>query len=148
MSTQMIPFLRLGHIALRVTNMADACAFYQNVFMMKVVWQPDADNVYLSCGKDNIALHKIPKGQRVYNSPPGGEVATGVTPLDHFGFMVDRKEDVDTMAERIIQMGVPIKHPVRLHRDGSYSFYIEDPDHNLIQILYEPNISQNGPITA
>ena len=27
------------------------------------------------------------------------------------------------------------------HRDGSYSFYLADPDHIVIQILYEPRIS-------
>jgi hypothetical protein len=34
-----------------------------------------------------------------------------------------------------------VVHPLRQHRDGSASFYIRDPDGNVIQLLFEPNIS-------
>jgi hypothetical protein len=34
-----------------------------------------------------------------------------------------------------------IIHPLRHHRDGSVSFYIRDPDGNVIQLLFEPSIS-------
>jgi hypothetical protein len=29
---------------------------------MRVVWEPDPDNVYLSSGTDNLALHRAPAG--------------------------------------------------------------------------------------
>ena len=28
---------------------------------MKIVWRPDADNLYLSSGSDNLALHRAPQ---------------------------------------------------------------------------------------
>ena len=37
--------------------------------------------------------------------------------------------------------GVRIIKPIKRHRDGSISFYMADPDGNVIQILYEPTIS-------
>jgi len=37
--------------------------------------------------------------------------------------------------------GVEIVHELKHHRDGSVSFYIRDPDGNIIQALYEPTIS-------
>jgi catechol-2,3-dioxygenase len=32
-------------------------------------------------------------------------------------------------------------HRPKRHRDGSYSFYVADPDGNTVQVLYEPTIS-------
>ena len=34
-----------------------------------------------------------------------------------------------------------IAKPLARHRDGSVSFYLRDPDGNVIQVLYEPSIS-------
>jgi len=128
-------------------------AFYQDILGMKVVWAPDPLNVYLSLGSDNLALHQAPKpmemlvssGAMTFADPPRPTEAVRSPPpvggLDHIGFIVACKEDVDFMAEQIGQSGVPIVKPVRLHRDGSYSFYIDDPDGNRIQILYEPHIT-------
>jgi catechol 2,3-dioxygenase-like lactoylglutathione lyase family enzyme len=99
---------------------------------MKVVWEPDPENLYLSLGKDNLALHQIPRDASLFQE--------GTHPLDHLGFIVGDKEGVDEVAERIKQAGIPIVKPLRLHRDGSYSFYINDPDGNLIQFLYDPHI--------
>ena len=122
----------LWHLALRVSDIARSRAFYQDVLGMKVVWEPDADNIYLSSGQDNLALHQ---------ATPDVCISHADSPLDHFGFFVHRKEDVDLLAKKMEEIGVILAKPVRLHRDGSYSFYIDDPDHNRIQILYSPQIS-------
>lgn len=130
------PVLRgLRHLALRVTDIRQSRAFYEQVFGMRVVWQPDPDHVYLSSGSDNLALHQIPASELgEYAGLRGGL-------MDHFGFVVETPQAVDRMWEWIEQNGVRIvKHP-RRHRDGSYSFYLADPDENTIQILYEPTIS-------
>ncbi len=142
MSEQRSPRLRgLWHIALRVQNIARSCAFYQEILGMKVIWEPDPDNIYLSLGQDNLALHQLPKGQLLIQ-PNQPLPSTEVSSLDHFGLIVDQKEDVDWMAKKMEQIGIPLVKPVRLHRDGSYSFYIEDPDRNVIQILYLPYIAE------
>jgi catechol 2,3-dioxygenase-like lactoylglutathione lyase family enzyme len=100
---------------------------------MKVVWEPDPENVYLSFGSDNLALHQIPPGETLQQGK--GQ------PLDHFGFIVENEADVDAIARKMDEAGVLILKPAKRHRDGSYSFYMADPDGNIIQILYEPHIS-------
>lgn len=108
---------------------------------MQVVWEPDVDNLYLSLGSDNLALHvspERPSGPLTQTSSPSS------SPLDHIGFIAASKENVDFMAKRMEQFGVPIVQPIRCHRDGSYSFYIDDPDGNSVQILYEPHITPTG----
>jgi catechol 2,3-dioxygenase-like lactoylglutathione lyase family enzyme len=61
--------------------------------------------------------------------------------LDHFGFVVESPEAVEEYERRMRGAGVRIVKPFKHHRDGSSSFYMADPDGNVIQILYEPHIS-------
>ena len=106
---------------------------------MKEVWQPDAENLYLSGGGDNLALHQVPRAEVAKFQPRRGQF------LDHFGFIMDSPEAVDRMFEQIERQiegyrGKIVQRPKR-HRDDSYSFYMADPDGNVIQILFEPTIS-------
>ena len=48
----------LRHLALNVTRIAEMKAFYVDLLGFRVEWEPDADNVYLSSGIDNLALHR------------------------------------------------------------------------------------------
>jgi catechol 2,3-dioxygenase-like lactoylglutathione lyase family enzyme len=125
----MIKHRGLRHLALKVSDVDRAVAFYARVFGMRVVWQPDPENAYLSSGCDNLALHKGAIGN------PDAQV------LDHLGFIVPTIAEVESswawaQAERL-----DIAHPLKHHRDGSVSFYIRDPDKNVIQVLYEPTVS-------
>lgn len=120
--------LGLRHLALRVRDPQRSKRFYCDLFGMRVVWEPDPDNVYLSSGTDNLALHRQ-------------EVA-GPGALDHLGFIVDAREEVDRLAEHFRQEGVVIAEEPRDHRDGSRSFYCDDPDGLRIQVLFEPTLSQ------
>jgi len=107
---------------------------------MKVVWEPDPDNVYFSSGADNLALHQIGQAELAQYQPPRGQL------LDHFGVILESPAQVDEMFTEVqhegAQYGATIAKPPKQHRDGSYSFYFTDPDGNVIQALYEPTISR------
>lgn len=122
----------MRHIALKVKNIQRSKVFYQEIFGMEVVWAPDPQNVYLSSGMDNLALHELPKGAQ----PSPSEQQ-----LDHLGFVVESIERVQELEKEFRARGVKIVHPFKLHRDDSASFYCADPDGILIQVLYEPHLS-------
>ena len=99
---------------------------------MDVVWEPDPQNVYLSSGCDNIAIHGV------------SEVFANTVEerqLDHLGFVVEKVERVEELEKEFRAKGVQIVHPFKVHRDGSASFYCTDPDGIVIQLLYEPQLS-------
>jgi predicted enzyme related to lactoylglutathione lyase len=54
---------------------------------------------------------------------------------------MDSVESVERLLKQAERFGATIVKPPRRHRDGSYSFYMADPDGNVVQVLYEPNIS-------
>ena len=113
--------------------------FYEQLLGMKVVWEPDPENVYFSSGVDNLALHQISKRELESYDPSKTQL------LDHMGVILDSPQAVDQMYREIVpsieSLGGRITKEPKQHRDGSYSFYFSDPDGNMIQALYEPTIS-------
>jgi len=132
-----MPLLGLRHVALRVCDPQVSKAFYRECFDMHVVWEPDADNVYLTSGTDNLALHRA-------SSEGAARAGQGVAPgaLDHLGIIVRSAADVDRWASFLESRGVVLAAQPRTHRDGARSFYFKDPDGNGIQIIHHPPISQ------
>jgi catechol 2,3-dioxygenase-like lactoylglutathione lyase family enzyme len=122
----------MRHIAIKVTSVARSKKFYQEVLGMDVVWEPDPQNVYLSSGCDNVALHEVTE------SFARGAVERQ---LDHLGFLVETPQRVQQLEQEFRAQGVPIIHAFKIHRDGSASFYCADPDGIVIQMLYEPHLS-------
>ena len=60
MSPRPPPHAGLRHVALFVENLEACERFYVDLIGLHVEWRPDPDNVYLSSGHDNLALHRGP----------------------------------------------------------------------------------------
>ena len=122
----------LRHVALWVKDIEACERFYSDLVGMRVEWRPDSDNVYLTSGNDNLALHRAPadftpdRAQR----------------LDHIGFIIDHIEQVDAWHDFFKSNGVTILKEPKTHRDGARSFYCRDPDGNTVQMIYHPSISK------
>jgi catechol 2,3-dioxygenase-like lactoylglutathione lyase family enzyme len=118
----------LRHVALFIKNFAECEHFYTQLLGMKIDWRPDDDNLYLTSGSDNLALHRAPadftpaKPQR----------------LDHIGFFLLTPADVDEWHAYLSANHVDIKAAPKDHRDGTRSFYCADPDGNVVQMIYYP----------
>ncbi|OGT26279.1 MAG: glyoxalase [Gammaproteobacteria bacterium RIFCSPLOWO2_02_FULL_42_14] len=122
--------LGLRHVALNVFEI-DACiSFYTAIFNMKIEWQPDSDNVYLTSGNDNFALHRVARVERQRESQR----------LDHIGFFVESPQAVDEWFIFLKSKHVDIVKEPKTHRDGARSLYCKDPDGNVVQVIYHPPI--------
>ncbi len=124
--------LGIRHVALFVSDLTKAEAFYGGVLGYQVEWRPDADNVFLTMkGHDNLALHKA-------------KSALGETRLDHFGIVLKKAVDVDAWHEHLRKNGAKILKEPKTHRDGARSFYTQDPDGNVLQFIHHPPISDRA----
>jgi catechol 2,3-dioxygenase-like lactoylglutathione lyase family enzyme len=119
------PSLGLRHAALRVKDLAGAEAFFVGVLGYEVEWRPDPDDVYLTSGGDNLALHRVERGD-----DPGL--------LDHLGILVERAEDVDAWERHLDRAGARIVARPRTHRDGARSLYVAGPEGLVVQIIHHP----------
>lgn len=126
--------LGLRHVALNVADPQKSKDFYTRVLKMQIEWEPDPDNVYLtSGGQDNLALHRAES--RASSQPQK---------LDHIGFALESAADVDQWYEWIRSQKAKILREIKTHRDGARSFYIEDPDGVVIQMIYHIPIAKKA----
>lgn len=145
------PHAGLRHLALNVRDLDAMKRFYVDLLGFAVEWEPDPDNIYLSSGIDNLALHRAVGG---HAGPPlqrgvdasadavGADRRVGPGALDHLGLIVRNADDVDQWAAFLERNGVVLKAQPKTHRDGARSLYFQDPDGNSVQIIHHPPISQ------
>ena len=118
----------MRHVALNVRDLEVCEYFYVQLLGMTVEWRPDADNVYLTSGNDNLALHRV---------IDDGPAAAGQR-LDHIGFFIASPEQVDDWHDFLKGNDVEIKALPRTHRDGARSFYCADPEGTIVQVIFHP----------
>ena len=121
----------MRHVALFVRDMAACEHFYVELLGMQVEWRPDPQNVYLSSGGDNLALHQ---------GDPDQARDEASQRLDHIGFFLDSADAVDAWFTWLSGHGVRMRTEPRTHRDGARSFYCYDPDGTVVQMIHHPPI--------
>lgn len=121
----------MRHVALFVADLEGCERFYVELLGMQVEWRPDADNVYLTSGNDNLALHRL-RGDY-----------SGTQRLDHIGFFLDTPGQVDEWFAFLHHHGVTMKTNPRSHRDGARSFYCLDPAGTAVQMIFHPPLVRN-----
>ncbi len=120
----------LRHLALNARDLDAMKRFYVDMLGFAIEWEPDADNIYLTSGRDNLALHRAADPR-----------SSSGQALDHLGLIVTAADDVDRWAAFLESRGVTIGARPKTHRDGARSCYVKDPDGNTVQIIHHPPIS-------
>lgn len=124
------PFNGLRHLALAVPKFEECIAFYSEIMGMTILRRASDNLVYLGCGNDVLSLGRL-QGE---DEGVGGYV-------DHYGFIVDSKDDLQDWFEFLTAQGVNILDTPHDHSDGARSFHCTDPAGNVIQPLYHPAVS-------
>jgi len=125
------PTAGLRHVALYARDLEAAEHFYVDLLGMQVEWRPDVDNVYLSSGNDNLALHR-----------GDADLDSSKQVLDHIGFILKTPDDVDAWHAFLSANSVEMKSEPRTHRDGARSFYCVGPEQVIVQMIYHPPIAE------
>jgi len=120
----------MRHVALNVIELATMEKFYVDFLGFAVEWRPDSDNVYLCSGVDNLALHVV--------ADKGGKHQS----LAHTGIIIDKIELVDDWYRFLLANEVEMITEPKTHRDGARSFYCNDPEKNVLQVIFHPPLSK------
>src|SRR6185295_12550715 len=109
----------LRHLALNVQRLDEMKHFYVDLLGFSLEWEPDPDNLYLSSGTDNLALHRsaaaAPGGGDPARNADGAAASGGAAEtrarqaLDHLGLIVRTPGDVDQWAAFLEGRGVSLE---------------------------------------
>jgi len=118
----------VGHVNLRVTDLARSLAFYRDVLGLHVT-QRDAESVFLAAGEYHHHLALNVWGTAARAAPPG---AAG---LHHFALRLPDEAALAEVVVRILQAG----HELQGATDHGVNIavYLRDPDGNGVELMVD-----------
>lgn len=133
------PQIRLGHVHLKVADLARALDFYRDVLGFAVTLQMGDSAAFLSAGGYH---HHI--GLNTWESAGGRPPLPGATGLYHLAILYPDRASLADALRRLVHAGIPLDgasdHGV------SEALYLRDPDHNGVE-LYRDRPQDQWPRT-
>lgn len=117
--------MRLNHINLCVDNLAEARAFFQDLFDFQFVEQKGEAIAVMTDGQGFTLV--------LSNSQAFGKVTPVYPEGFHLGFLVETSGQVDQAYSRLTAAGVSVEHAPRKIR-GSYGFYFTALNNILFEV--------------
>lgn len=120
----------IGHVHLKVSDLARAEAFYVGVLGFEITTRYGREAVFMSAGgyHHHIALN-------TWQSRGGTPPRPGNTGLFHVAILYPTRHDLAVAVARVIEAGVPLQgasdHGV------SQAIYLADPDQNGIELYWD-----------
>jgi catechol 2,3-dioxygenase len=134
------PGARIGHVHLKVSDLARAEAFYRDVLGFEVTARYGDDAVFMSAGGYH---HHI--GLNTWHSKGGPPAPAGAAGLFHLASLYPTREALAAAVKRVLEHDVPLSgasdHLV------SEAIYLSDPDGNGIE-LYRDRPESEWPREA
>lgn len=137
------PLAATNHVAITVTNLDASVSWYQQVFGFEKIAEGPHPGGYAQLlvePRSGIALavhrHDANAGERF------AETRTG---LDHIGWSVPNREDLDAWQARLAELGVTHTPTVDVDEDGmQFSVLVfRDPDNIQFELCWTPLIFGN-----
>jgi catechol-2,3-dioxygenase len=126
-----MPLKKLGHVVLKVRDLARAEAFYTSVVGLRVTGRLPGRMVFFGV-PGNEASHDLGVWQVGPDALPPDPKQVG---LFHVAWQVERPEDLETLYRDLLARGVRV-HGTTDH-GTNLSVYFEDPDGNMLEFTYE-----------
>jgi catechol 2,3-dioxygenase len=132
--SELHPDVRIGHVHLRVADLARATAFYRDVLGFDVTaYGPDfgvPGAAFLSSGGYH---HHI--GLNTWESEGGTSPPEGHTGLYHFALLYSDRRELGRAVRRLLDRGYPIDGAE--DHGATVSVYLRDPDGNGVELYYD-----------
>ena len=132
--------VRIGHVHLKVADLARAEQFYLGVLGFELMQRFGAGASFLSAGGYH---HHI--GLNIWESRGGGPPAPGTTGLYHVAILYPTRASLADALRRLIAAGVPLDGAA--DHGVSEALYLRDPDGNGVE-LYRDRPESEWPRTA
>ncbi len=133
--TKIHPEVRIGHVHLKVSDIARAESFYRDVLGFELQTRYGSEASFLSAGGYH---HHI--GVNVWQSKGGGPPPPTSTGLFHFAILYPNRRELARAVRRILDRGWPLDgasdHGV------SEAVYLRDPDGNGIELYRDRDRSE------
>ena len=125
--------VRVGHVHLRVADVARATAFYRDLLGFQLrAYGPDLGlpAAFLAAGDYH---HHV--GVNTFESAGGTPPPRGHTGLYHFALLYPDRPALVRAVRRLVDHGYPIDYGS--DHGGTVSIYLRDPDANGIELYYD-----------
>ena len=134
------PRVRIGHVHLKVADLARALSFYSGVLGMQVMQQLGDSAAFLSAGgyHHHIAIN-------TWESLGGSPPPAGATGLYHIAVVYPTRATLADALRRVLAAGIPLEGAA--DHGVSESIYLRDPDDNGVE-LYCDKPREVWPRTA
>jgi len=139
------------HVAISVSNMDQALAFYRDALGMQVVRDLTLSGEKLSSlvGLEGARIHNVAlqmggaEIQLLDFISPKGKSFPDRRPCDHgLAHIALRVEDVDAMYRKLKALGVKINsEPTTVREGGGRTFYCTGPDNVVVEFIQPPQRS-------
>lgn len=130
MTATSAPDIRVGHVHLKVADLARATAFYQQVLGFEVTQRYGSQAVFLSSGGYH---HQV--GLNTWQSRGGRPPSPGCTGLFHVAFLYPTRAALATAVRRVLAAGVSLEGAA--DHGVSLAVYLSDPDGNGVELYWD-----------
>jgi catechol 2,3-dioxygenase len=124
------PRVSIGHVHLKVADLARALAFYQGVLGFELTQRFGNGAAFLSAGGYH---HHI--GLNTWESAGGSPAPAGHTGLYHVALLYPDRRELGRAVRRLLDHDYPVDHAT--DHGGTISVYLSDPDGNGIELYYD-----------
>ena len=122
--------LTVGHVHLKVSDLARAEAFYRDVLGLSVTQRYGSQAVFLSAGGYH---HHV--GLNTWQSLGGNPPSPRATGLYHVAFLYPMRTDLARAVQRLIDLNISIEGAA--DHGVSEAIYFQDPDGNGIELYWD-----------